>query len=59
MAIMSYRTQRHCSKTVTVGGVTIPKGTDVVIPMTHIHRMKEYWPAPNKFDPERYIDTQL
>ena len=48
-----YRTQRHCYKTVTVGGVTIPKGADAMIPIGVIHHMPQYWPDPYKFDPER------
>ena len=49
-----YRTQRYCSKTVTIGNVTIPKGTEVVVPINAIHHNPEYWPDPYKFDPERY-----
>ena len=48
------RTQRRCLKTVTVGGVTIPEGVNVVIPIDAIHHMPKYWPDPYKFEPERY-----
>ena len=48
-----YRIQRLSSKTVTLGGVTIPEGTLVVIPASAIHHMEKYWPEPYKFDPER------
>ena len=54
IAYIKRRTQRRCSKTVTVGDVTIPEGVDVIIPMVLIHHMPEYWPKPSKFDPERY-----
>ena len=37
----------------TVGGVTIPKGADALIPIDVIHHMPQYWPDPYKFDPER------
>lgn len=47
-------TQRYCSKTVTIGNVTIPEGTDIVIPINLIHHNPEYWPDPYKFDPERF-----
>ena len=50
-----YRTQRQCHKTVTVRGVTIPEGTNVVIPINVIHHMPQYWPDPYKFKPERYV----
>ena len=46
---------RQCSKTVTVGGVTIPEGAGVVIPIDVIHHLPQYWPDPYKFDPERYV----
>ena len=54
MLLPHYRTQRYCSKTVTIGNVTIPEGTDIVIPINLIHHNPEYWPDPYKFDPERY-----
>ena len=53
--LCAYRTMRWCYKTVTVGGVTIPKGVLVVFPVNYIHHMAQYWPDPYKFDPERYI----
>lgn len=49
-----FSTQRHCCKTVTVSGVTIPKGADVLLPPGIIHQLPQYWPDPHKFDPERY-----
>ena len=52
-----YRTQRLCSKTVTVGGVSIPEGAIVMIPIIAIHHMAKYWPEPYKFDPERQVPT--
>jgi thromboxane-A synthase len=48
------KTQRHCMKTITIGGVTIPKGAIVVIPIDAIHHLRKYWPDPYKFDPERF-----
>ena len=54
LVILCFRCIRLCSKTVTIGGVTIPKGANVVIPIDFIHHMPEYWPDPYKFDPERY-----
>ena len=48
-----YRTQRYCKETIEIGGVTIPQGSEVVIPIYHLHHKPEYWPDPDKFDPER------
>ena len=46
---------RRCLVTTKISGVTIPKGADVVVPMSILHNNPEYWPDPDKFDPERYI----
>ena len=50
-----YRTIRESSKDVVINGITIPKGTDVTIPIHYIHHNPEYWPEPEKFDPERSV----
>ena len=54
---MRCRSQRYCSKTVTVGNVTIPEGAEIVIPINLIHHSPEYWSDPYKFDPERYFSN--
>ena len=46
---------RRCLVTTKINGVTIPKGADVVVPMCILHNNPEYWPDPDKFDPERYV----
>ncbi len=48
-----YRTNRNCLKTTDINGVTIPKGAVVHIPIHLFHHLPEYWPNPDKFDPER------
>ena len=47
-------TTRYCNETTTIGQVTLPKGAQVTIPIWHIHYDPQYWPQPDKFDPNRY-----
>jgi cytochrome P450 len=51
-------TDRVCTKSFTLPGtdVVIEKGITVMIPMYPLHRDPEYFPNPNKFDPERFSD---
>ena len=47
------RTGRECSEDITVKGFTFPKGLAVQIPIYYIQNNPEYWPEPDKFDPNR------
>ncbi|XP_072205326.1 cytochrome P450 3A9-like [Excalfactoria chinensis] len=48
------RIERTCKRDVEINGVTIPKGTIVIIPPYTLHRSSEYWPNPDEFRPERF-----
>ena len=37
-----------------IGGVTVPAGTEVIIGIHTMHCHPDYWPEPQKFDPERW-----
>lgn len=49
------RLERVSKTSVEIGGVTIPKGTVVMIPVFAIHHNPELWPNPEEFKPERYV----
>ena len=37
-----------------IGGHTIPAGAVVFFPPYFVHRHRDFWPEPEKFDPERF-----
>ena len=45
---------RFCQKTCTIDGVTILKGSHLVIPIYVLHHSPEYWEEPDQFRPERF-----
>ncbi|KYB28576.1 putative cytochrome P450 6a23-like Protein [Tribolium castaneum] len=42
--------------TLEESGLTIDKGTSIMIPVAGLHFDEEYFPNPEKFDPERFSD---
>ncbi|XP_044740005.1 probable cytochrome P450 313a4 [Chrysoperla carnea] len=50
---------REASKDIKIGNYTIPKGTNILIPIFTIHRNPEYWENPLKFDPERFTAENI
>ncbi|XP_063915591.1 probable cytochrome P450 6a14 [Zophobas morio] len=49
---------RRCTKNYTIPGtsIVIKKGIDIVIPVLGLHTDPEYYPNPEKFDPERFSE---
>ncbi|WKY03358.1 hypothetical protein Q1695_004809 [Nippostrongylus brasiliensis] len=45
---------RELGESEELGGVSLPKGTQVVINQYMIHRDPTNWPDPEKFDPDRF-----
>ena len=49
------RTTRDCNQTCAVTDeLIIEKGTMIIFAIHALHRNAEYWPNPDKFDPERF-----
>lgn len=47
------QTARYCCSSTTVGDLKVPEGVVVTIPIWHLHHDPDYWPLPDKFDPDR------
>ncbi len=45
---------RQVARTVTIGDHILPRGTDIVISPYALHRRPDYFPEPERFDPERW-----
>lgn len=46
------------TKSCTVGGYTIPRGTKVFINVWAMHRDPKFWDSPCEFRPERFLGSQ-
>ena len=51
---ISIRTNRVAKESITVAGITIPKGTRIDFPMEAIHKDPEVYPEPEEFRPSRF-----
>ncbi|CAB4022094.1 steroid 17-alpha-hydroxylase 17,20 lyase-like [Paramuricea clavata] len=41
----------------TIGGYDVPKGTFVAVNLAKLHHDEREWPEPEKFKPERFLDS--
>lgn len=51
---IEYRLERKCTEEVIWGETRITPGTLVSVPLYAVHRLPEFYPDPEKFDPERF-----
>ncbi|XP_059158374.1 cytochrome P450 2U1-like [Physella acuta] len=54
--IVPYSLSHECSQDTTVGGYTIPKGTQVLPNLDFVHNDQQVWGDPGNFRPERFLD---
>ncbi|KAL5491876.1 hypothetical protein EMCRGX_G017242 [Ephydatia muelleri] len=45
---------RMCTENIQLGGIDIPKGTAVIVPVMSIHQDPKIWEDPMNFRPERF-----
>ena len=46
---------RSIAKDVTIGGVELPVGSDLVVNIMAVHRHRDLWDTPDAFRPERFL----
>ncbi|XP_011502147.1 PREDICTED: cytochrome P450 4C1-like [Ceratosolen solmsi marchali] len=50
---------RYLLEDVHLKHTTIPRNTNVIINFIDAHRNPEFWPEPEKFDPDRFLPDQI
>ncbi len=48
-----------CTKDVTIGSIKFKKGVLVTVPTYALHRSKEHYSDPDRFDPDRLYVASL
>ena len=51
----SLRLVRHCNKDLQTDDLFIHAGTNIIVPVYHMHHDPLYFPDPDTFDPERWL----
>lgn len=53
----AFLTARCAKRTHAICGIDVPAGSTVLIPLWMLHRNEAYWPAPDTFDPTRFLNN--
>jgi cytochrome P450 len=53
--VVSLGVVRRTGEPLTIDGITIPSGTEVVILLQALHHVPAFWPRPFEFRPERWL----
>lgn len=56
---VTFAIMRQANLEDTMGEFYIPPKAGIIISAYHVHRHPEFWPNPEGFDPERFIDNPL
>lgn len=51
----AWQTMRHAVEDDVIDGYRIPAGSGIYININTLHRHPEYWPDPERFDPDRFL----
>jgi cytochrome P450 len=55
----AWQTMRHAIDDDVIGGHHIPAGSGIYINILTVHRHPEYWPDPDRFDPDRFLPAAI
>jgi cytochrome P450 len=50
----AWQTMRRAVEADVIGGYRIPAGSDVYLNLLTLHRHPDFWPDPERFDPDRF-----
>lgn len=56
--VIDFAGRRVYAPTFQLGDWVIPRGTSIVVAIAQLHNRDEDFSAPDRFDPQRYIDTR-
>lgn len=51
--------QRKTMTRTTLGGLTLPAGAIILVGLYNLHRHPAFWPNPERFQPERWLKSEL